>query len=194
MTWQRPRVPRGPLNLARLSPVGGCRVDPPDCQLNSWTRVRPPLQGDPPTRPPVALPETRYIDPWYTRMYASRKVVPHVTMLYAASTGDFDVRLAQATHFLCATLDHHRKPLRVRPACFPAHAARCATLVDPSLCFRVLSRSIYVLETGQGACAGSIPTSRACPASTILANLFCARARMLVLALLDHVPYPLATS
>ena len=98
-------------------------------------------------------------------------------MLYDASTGDFDVRLAQATHFLCATLDHHRKPLRVRPACFPAHRA---TLVDPSLCFRVLSRSIYVLETGQGACAGSIPTSRACPASTILANLFCARARMLV--------------
>ena len=45
----------GPLNLVQSrGPLGGCRVDPPDCQLNSWTRVRPPLQGDPPIQPPIS--------------------------------------------------------------------------------------------------------------------------------------------
>ena len=36
----------------------------------------------------------------------------HGAILYAASTGDFDVRLAQATYFICTTLDHHRYAAR----------------------------------------------------------------------------------
>ena len=80
--------------------------------------------------------------------------------------------------------------LRVLPACFPAHAAPCATLRRSNLCFRVPSLPIYALETGQGVCAGSIPTFRARLALRMLPNLFCACARMLVLALLDLVPYP----